>query len=76
MPTNTDLSRLSLRRDQILELHFDKMPTPSEAMLKLPGVRDWWQAMQLHDERRIQAFHRLVNNLQISTNNTSMAPSP
>lgn len=74
MPTDVDLSRIALRRDQILELHFDKMPNPSEAMLKLPGVRDWWQAMQLHDERRIQAFHRLVNNLQISSNNANPSP--
>lgn len=74
MPTDTDLSRLSLRKDQILELHFDKMPSPSEAFLKLPGARDWWQAMQLHDERRIQAFHRLVNNLQISSNNANPSP--
>lgn len=74
MATDTDLSRIALRRDQILELHFDKMPSPSEAFLKLPGARDWWQAMLLHDERRIQAFHRLVNNLQISTNNTSNPP--
>lgn len=63
MPTTTDLSRISLRGDQILELHFDKLPPPSEAMLKLPGMRDWWQSMLLHDERRIQAFHRMVNNI-------------
>jgi hypothetical protein len=76
MPTDTDLSRISLRRDQVLEIHFDKLPAPPDAFLKLPGAREWWQALLLHDERRIQAFHRLVNNLQISANNTSMTPVP
>lgn len=64
------LSRLSLRRDQVLEIHFDKLPDPPPEMLKLPGVSAWWQSMKLHDERRVQAFHRMVNNLQVSTNNT------
>lgn len=70
MPTKTDLSRISLRRDQVLEIHFDKIPEPPAEMLKLPGVAAWWASMKLHDERRIQAFHRLVNNLQISSNQT------
>lgn len=64
------LSRLSLRRDQVLEVHFDKLPDPPPEMMKLPGVASWFNSMKLVRERDIQAFHRLVNNLQISSNNT------
>lgn len=67
----TQLSRKALRRDQLLELHFADWPEPPEQMLKLPGVKDWWDKMKLARERDIQAFHRLVNNLQISTNNVT-----
>jgi hypothetical protein len=58
------LSRFSLRQDQILELNFEKIPEPPSEMLKLPGVRSWWETLQLHDERRIQAFYRMVNNIK------------
>ena len=58
------LSRKSLRHDQILELNFEKIPEPPVEMLKLPGVRSWWETLQLHDERRMQAFYRMVNNLK------------
>ena len=63
------LSRLSLRQDQILELHFDKLPEPPVEMMKLPGVRRWFNDMKLVRERDIQSFQRMVNNLQISSNN-------
>jgi len=75
MGDSISLSRHSLRRDQVLELHFAQLPTPPAAMLKLPGVAEWWREMLIQDERRIQAFHRMVNNLQISSNQTGN-PSP
>lgn len=65
-----ELSRRSLRQDQILELHFPPWPEPSPEMMKLPGVSAWWTQMRISRERDIQSFHRLVNNLQISSNQT------
>lgn len=58
------LARISLRDDQVLEIHFDRIPEPSPEMLKLPGVAEWWSAMRLWDERRTQAFHRMVTRIQ------------
>lgn len=62
------LSRTSLRRDQILEVHFAPLPEPPPEMLKLPGVSQWWERMKLSRERDVQALHSLINNLQISAN--------
>lgn len=67
MPTFKDLSRISLRTDQILELHFDKLPEPPPEMMKLPGVANWFRDMKLMRERDVQAFHRLVNNISSLT---------
>lgn len=70
MPTDKDLalSRRSLRRDQVLELHLAPLPVPPEAMLKLPGVREWWEQMMLARERDQQALHRWANNLGVAAN--------
>lgn len=68
MSTATDLSRRSLRRDQILELHFSPIPEPPPEMMKLPGVRAWFEQLKLMRERDTQCFQRMVNNLQISGN--------
>jgi hypothetical protein len=65
----TVLSQRSLRRDQVLEIHFSPLPEPPPEMMKLPGVRAWFEQMKLMRDRDIQSFHRLVNNLQISSNN-------
>lgn len=58
------LSRLSLRDDQPLEVLFDKLPSPPEKMLKLPGVAEWWAGMKLWDERRVTALRRIVSQRQ------------
>ena len=47
MGNATELSRKSLRRDQLLELHFSVWPEPPPEMLKLPGVAKWWNEMKL-----------------------------
>lgn len=74
--TATDLSRKSLRRDQVLEIHFDQLPEPSPNMMKLPGVAEWWAQMKLTRERDVQALHRLINNLQVSSNGAATTPLP
>lgn len=63
MATERDLSRISLRKDQVVELHLDKFPEPPAAMMKLPGVAQWWSEMRLMRERDIQALYRFVNNI-------------
>ena len=64
------LSRISLRKDQVLEIHFTPLPEPPAEMMKLPGVRTWIEQLKLMRERDTQALQRLVNNLQVSSNNT------
>ena len=66
MPTTDKalkLSRLKLRRDQLIELHLAPLPEPPEAMLKLPGVGTWWNALRLGRERDQQALHRMVQQM-------------
>jgi hypothetical protein len=64
MATFKDLSRISLRTDQVLEVHFDKLPEPPPEMLKLPGVASWFRDLKLMRERDVQAFQRLVVRFQ------------
>lgn len=68
MATDLDISRKSLRRDQVLEVHFLPWPEPPPNMMKLPGVADWWNQMKLARERDVQSLHRLVNNLSLTQN--------
>lgn len=71
MATAKDISRKSLRRDQVLEVHFMPWPEPPPNMLKLPGVAEWWNGMKLARERDTQALHRLINNLGIASGTDS-----
>lgn len=63
MSKATDLSRRSLRRDQLLEIHLSPMPDPPPEMMRLPGVRQWIEQLHLMRQRDIQALQRLVANL-------------
>ena len=67
MPTSAQVSRIALRRDQILEVQFSPWPEPSPQMLKLPGVQEWWNEMKLARERDINTLQKLINNLGIAT---------
>lgn len=66
MSKQQDLRRISLRTDQVLEVHFDKLPDPPPEMMKLPGMAVWWTQMKLARERDMQAFQRMVNNFNSS----------
>jgi len=67
MASDTDLSRISLRRDKVLELQFSTWPEPPPEMLKLPGVATWWAQMKLVRERDIVSMRTFINNLGIAT---------
>ena len=72
MGDERQLRRIALRQDQILELHFDRLPEPPPESIKLPGMRLWVEQLRLMRERDTQALHRLLNNLNASS---SQAPS-
>jgi len=57
------LSQRSLRKDQVLEVHFTPFPEPPPEMMKLPGVRAWVSQLRLMRERDTQTLQRLVQNL-------------
>jgi len=61
------LSRIALRKDQILEVQFTNWPEPPPEMLRLPGVQTWWNEMKLCRERDINTMQKLINNLGIAT---------
>lgn len=63
----TQLSRLSLRRDQVLEFDLCNWPEPPPELLKMPGFNTWWQHMLLTRERDRTSFKKLFNNLGIAT---------
>lgn len=66
MPTTTKalkLSRLTLRKDQLIELHIAPLPEPPENFLKLPGAAQLWSSLKLSRERDQQAFHRMVQQM-------------
>lgn len=42
------------------------MPPLPPAAAKLPGMKEWFDALVLMRERDTQSFHRLVNNLAIA----------
>lgn len=63
MSKATDLSRRSLRRDQILEIHFSPLPEPPPETMKLPGFRAWFEQLKVMRERDTQAIQHFVNNL-------------
>ena len=67
MPTSLQVSRIALRKDQVLEIQWTPWPEPPPEMIKLPGVREWWQAMRTARDRDIASLQRLVNNLGIAT---------
>lgn len=69
MANAKDLSRISLRPDQILELHFDRLPELPPEAARLPGIQNWSNGMKLARERDIQAFHRLVSNISSISSN-------
>jgi len=66
MASDRQLSRISLRPDQILEVQFGPWMEPSPEMLRLPGVNAWWQQLRLSRERDISTFNKLINNLRLS----------
>jgi len=63
MAAAQQLSRIALRRDQILEVQFGNWPEPLPEMLRLPGIQTWWNEMRLCRERDIQTFKAMNNNL-------------
>mgnify|MGYP001167276457 CR=1 FL=1 len=69
MATTKELSRISLRTDQVLEIHFDRFPELPPEAAKLPGMQNWITGMKLVRERDVQAFHRLVNNVSSISSN-------
>lgn len=67
MASDRQLSRISLRPDQILEVQLGPWPAPPQEMLKLPGVNAWWQEFRLARERDINSIERMLNNLNRSS---------
>lgn len=63
MGDKKELSRKSLRKDQVIEIHFAPWPEPPPETLRLPGMMKWWADMKLARERDTETFQSLVNNL-------------
>lgn len=66
MASDRQLSRIALRRDQILEVQFGPWPDPPPEMSRLPGVNNWWQQLKLARERDVNSIDRMLNNLNQS----------
>lgn len=58
-----EIRRNARRVERVQEFVLAPLPTPSEQMLKLPGVREWWNQMVLTRERDVQSINRLITSL-------------
>lgn len=67
MPSATDLRRIALRRDKILEVQWAELPEAPPQLMKLPGFQEWYQQLKLLRERDVRTFGNLINNLQIAS---------
>lgn len=76
MGDGRELSRRSLRPDQVTEVHLDRLPDAPPEMLKLPGVRMWMDAMRLARDRDIQGLHRIISGINATASATSTTPGP
>jgi hypothetical protein len=63
MADATQLSRLSLRQQKVLEVPWPQMPSPPPELLKLPGARENHEQQKLYMERVQNVFNNLVNNM-------------
>lgn len=57
------VSRTARRNDRVKEFILSPLPNPPEQMMKLPGVREWWDQMVLTRERDVQSISRLITSL-------------
>lgn len=71
MASDRQLSRISLRKDQILQVQFGPWNDPPPEMAKLPGVNPWWNEMKLARERDIATIERMLNNITQAATTTS-----
>lgn len=67
MATDTDLSRIARRRDQVLEVQFAPLPELPPQLLRIPGMLEFYTSLKLTRERDIQTFQNIINNLGIAT---------
>lgn len=67
MGDQATLNRIRLRRDKILEIQWPQMPDPPEALMKLPGFREYHEQQRQFNERLQSVLNNLVNNLGIAT---------
>lgn len=66
MGNQTQLNRISKRRDQILELQWPQMAEPPESLMKIPGFREYHVQQRLYHERLQSVLKNLVNNLGVA----------
>lgn len=64
MGSQRQLSRIALRKDQILEVQFGPIPEPPPEMAKLPGVETWFSQLKISRERDISSIDRMLSNLR------------
>ena len=62
------LSRIALRQDSVLTFRLEPLPEPPEEMLKLPGVKMWYERLKLMRERDIRAITDVVMLIGASQN--------
>lgn len=68
MGDEMQLNRTRRRRDMILEVQWPKPVEPPEALMKIPGFREYHAQNLLYQERLQTTLKNLVNNLGIATN--------
>ena len=57
-----NLSRVSLRKEQVREIQWSPEAEPSPELLRMPGFKQWHAQMQLVRNRDIESINRAVAN--------------
>lgn len=77
MAVSVDIRRLALQRTRVTEIHLAPLPEPPVALLRIPGVADWWKQMLATRERdQQQIYLALLTKATDEETTTSTSTSP
>ncbi len=60
MAVNPNVQRLALQKTRVTEVHLPPLPEPPAALMRIPGVMDWWKEMKVTRERDQEALYKAL----------------
>lgn len=75
MAVNVNVRRLSQQRTRVTEVHLSPLPSPPAALLKFPGVAEWWAEMLKVRERDQQTLYQALLTKATGDEDTNVVTS-